>query len=209
MQTIKLVVVGDNCNNMMNELLITYTTNKFPSEYSPTVFENCAVTVMIGGEPYTLRLYSTDGQEDYDRLMPLDYPQTDVFLVCFSVAYPSSLENAKEKWFPEITHDCKKTPFLLVGLDIDLREDAATIEKLAKNKQQVVQFTQGVRAAKKLGAYKYLECSAHTQKGLKNVFDEAILVALDPPEFIKRTRNEVSCIKKKHLLKIKFTYYFG
>ena len=60
------------------------------------VFDNYAVTVMIGGEPYTLGLFDTAGQEDYDRLRPLSYPQTDVFLVCFSVVSPSSFENVKE-----------------------------------------------------------------------------------------------------------------
>jgi len=54
---------------------------------------------MIGGEPYTLGLFDTAGQEDYDRLRPLSYPQTDVFLVCFSVISPSSFENVKEKVF--------------------------------------------------------------------------------------------------------------
>lgn len=39
----------------------SYTTNKFPSEYVPTVFDNYAVTVMIGGEPYTLGLFDTAG----------------------------------------------------------------------------------------------------------------------------------------------------
>lgn len=52
---------------------------------------------MIGGEPYTLGLFDTAGQEDYDRLRPLSYPQTDVFLVCFSVVSPASFENVKEK----------------------------------------------------------------------------------------------------------------
>ena len=87
---------------------------------------------MIGGEPYTLGLFDTAGQEDYDRLRPLSYPQTDVFLVCFSVVSPSSFENVKEKWVPEITHHCQKTPFLLVGTQIDLRDDAATTEKLGQ-----------------------------------------------------------------------------
>ena len=61
------------------------------------VFDNYAVTVMIGGDPYTLGLFDTAGQEDYDRLRPLSYPQTDVFLVCFSVVSPASFENVKEK----------------------------------------------------------------------------------------------------------------
>lgn len=65
--------------------------------FSFQVFDNYAVTVMIGGEPYTLGLFDTAGQEDYDRLRPLSYPQTDVFLVCFSVVSPSSFENVKEK----------------------------------------------------------------------------------------------------------------
>lgn len=88
-------------------------------------------------------LFDTAGQEDYDRLRPLSYPQTDVFLVCFSVVSPSSFENVKEKWVPEITHHCQKTPFLLVGTQIDLREDAPTLEKLAKNKQKPISFEQG------------------------------------------------------------------
>ena len=37
------------------------------------------------------------GQEDYYRLRPLSYPQTDVFLVCFSVASRASFENVKEQ----------------------------------------------------------------------------------------------------------------
>ena len=139
---------------------------------SVQVFDNYAVTVMIGGEPYTLGLFDTAGQEDYDRLRPLSYPQTDVFLVCFSVVSPSSFENVKEKWVPEITHHCQKTPFLLVGTQIDLRDDAATVEKLAKNKQRPLSLDMGDRLARELRAVKYVECSALTQKGLKNVFDE-------------------------------------
>uniref|UniRef100_A0A0M3HS52 Cell division control protein 42 homolog n=1 Tax=Ascaris lumbricoides TaxID=6252 RepID=A0A0M3HS52_ASCLU len=192
MQTIKCVVVGDGAVGKTC-LLISYTTNKFPSEYVPTVFDNYAVsylfsccyisqvTVMIGGEPYTLGLFDTAGQEDYDRLRPLSYPQTDVFLVCFSVVAPASFENVKEKWVPEIAHHCAKTPFLLVGTQIDLRDDPSYIEKLAKNKQRPISFELGEKLAKELKAVKYVECSALTQKGLKNVFDEAILAALEPP----------------------------
>lgn len=112
------------------------------------------------------------GQEDYDRLRPLSYPQTDVFLVCFSVTSPASFENVKEKWFPEVHHHCPGVPCLIVGTQIDLRDDAQVIEKLARQKQRPVTNEQGERLARELGAVKYVECSALTQKGLKNVFDE-------------------------------------
>jgi len=93
---------------------------------------------MIGDDPYTLGLFDTAGtssllyskieltplgQEDYDRLRPLSYPQTDVFLVCFSVTSPASFENVKEKWFPEVHHHCPGVPCLIVGTQVDLRED--------------------------------------------------------------------------------------
>uniref|UniRef100_A0A4W3GK08 Cell division cycle 42 n=1 Tax=Callorhinchus milii TaxID=7868 RepID=A0A4W3GK08_CALMI len=122
MQTIKCVVVGDGAVGKTC-LLISYTTNKFPSEYVPTVFDNYAVTVMIGGEPYTLGLFDTAGEDD-----------------------PS------------------------------------TIEKLAKNKQKPIALDTAEKLSKDLKGVKYVECSALTQRGLKNVFDEAILAALEPPE---------------------------
>ena len=136
------------------------------------VFDNYAVTVMIGDDPYTLGLFDTAGQEDYDRLRPLSDPQTDVFLVCFSVTSPASFENVKEKWFPEVHHHCPGVPCLIVGTQIDLRDDPQVLEKLARQKQRPVTPEQGERLARELGAVKYVECSALTQKGLKNVFDE-------------------------------------
>ncbi|KAJ6780750.1 hypothetical protein PWT90_04625 [Aphanocladium album] len=174
------VVVGDGAVGKTC-LLISYTTNKFPSEYVPTVFDNYAVTVMIGDEPYTLGLFDTAGQEDYDRLRPLSYPQTDVFLVCFSVTSPASFENVREKWFPEVHHHCPGVPCLIVGTQVDLRDDPSVREKLAKQKMSPVRREDGERMAKDLGAVKYVECSALTQYKLKDVFDEAIVAALEPP----------------------------
>ena len=54
-------------------------------------------------------------QEDYDRLRPLAYPQTDIFLVCFSIENRTSFENVPSKWLPEIEHHCPHVPIVLVG----------------------------------------------------------------------------------------------
>lgn len=126
----------------------------------------------IGDEPYTLGLFDTAGQEDYDRLRPLSYPQTDVFLVCFSVTSPASFENVREKWFPEVHHHCPGVPCLIVGTQTDLRDDPSVRDKLGKQKMTPVRKEDGERMAKELGAVKYVECSALTQYKLKDVFDE-------------------------------------
>jgi len=143
---------------------------------------------MIGEEPYTLGLFDTAGQEDYDRLRPLSYPQTDVFLVCFSVTSPASFENVREKWFPEVRHHCPGVPSLIVGTQTDLRNDPTSVEKLARQRQRPIPPEAGERMARERGAVKYVECSALTQKGLKNVFDEAIVAALEPPASKKKSK---------------------
>ena len=180
METIKCVVVGDGAVGKTC-MLISYASNRFPTEYVPTVFDNYAVSIVIGEEPYLLGLFDTAGQEEYDRLRVLAYPSTDVFLICFSVASRTSFENVREQWAPEIKHYCPRAPIVLVGTQSDLRGDPHTISRLARSKDRFVSEEEGKKLAKQLNAVTYAECSALTQKGLKNVFDEAILAHLNGP----------------------------
>lgn len=289
MQTIKCVVVGDGAVGKTC-LLISYTTNKFPSEYVPTVsllkalFWNPrgkiiwqSIDHLESGSPagvWQLRSHCYDRRGTLHpgtlrhggprrlrpvetTILPSDRRLPRLFFSSFAVVIwerqgkgikyapavvlpkiysTKSIETwtihprrwridigcvfLPLQWVPEIAHHCQRTPFLLVGTQIDLRDDQITLEKLAKNKQRPVTLETGEKQAKELRAVKYVECSALTQvqplchealsqvlltfvqeywqqpfiamfvlqKGLKNVFDEAILAALEPPEPTKKNK---------------------
>jgi len=177
MQNVKCVVVGDHAVGKTC-MLISYTTNAFPGEYVPTVFDNYSANVMVDGKPVNLGLWDTAGAEDYDRLRPLSYPQTDVFIIAYSVISPSSFENVKAKWYPELQHHVPDAPIILVGTKIDLLSDTATLQQLQNKGLSPVSTSQQSSMATAIKARKSMRCSALTQTGLKSVFDEAIRAAL-------------------------------
>lgn len=137
-------------------------------EYIPTVFDNYSANVMVDGKPVNLGLWDTAGQEDYDRLRPLSYPQTDVFLLAYSVNSTNSFDNIKSKWYQEVKHHAPGIPIILVGTKSDLPQNEKTVTEDMANKQ-----------AAEIGAVKSLVCSALTQEGLKQIFDEAIRAAMN------------------------------
>ena len=124
----------------------------------------------------------------------LSYPETSVFLVAFSVVMPESMKNLEHKWVPEIRHSLPKAPFLVVGTQVDLREDEATRLKLAKRRQKPCLPEEGERFARRIGAYGYVECSALTKQGLKDVFDEAMLAVLDPRDVKPEKKRSRRCV---------------
>ena len=192
MVKIKLMVVGDGGVGKTC-LLKAFSGEKFPGKYS-SVSGDYSMLLKIQNtntnteENLTLDLFDSKGHEELDRLRPLSYPNTDIFLICFSVAGPSSLKRVKEYWFPEIKHHCPNTPFILVGTKVDLRGDRATVDELAKKQEEAVSKEEGERMAESVKAAKYLECSALTGEGVKNVFDEAILQILQHLEEVQERK---------------------
>lgn len=179
MQSIKCVVVGDGAVGKTC-LLISFTTSAFPKEYIPTVFDNYSSQITVDSKPISLNLWDTAGQEAYDRLRTISYPQTNVFIICFSISNPTSYENIKLKWYPEVSQHCPHVPFILVGTKKDQREDRETLKKLKEQNLTPVTKQQGEALAREIRASKYLECSALSQEGVKDVFVEAVRAHLNP-----------------------------
>ncbi|KAK7940140.1 hypothetical protein WMY93_003466 [Mugilogobius chulae] len=177
----KLVVVGDGaCGKTC--LLIVFSKDEFPEVYVPTVFETYVADIEVDNKQVQLALWDTAGQEDYDRLRPLSYPDTDVILMCFSVDSPDSLENIPEKWVPEVKHFCPNVPIILVANKKDLRHDEEV--------KRPVKAEDGRAMAARIGAYDYLECSAKTKEGIWEVFETATRAALQ-----KRGTPDGDCVK--------------
>jgi len=191
-RNVKCVVVGDGAVGKTC-LLMSYTTNAFPGEYIPTVFDNYSANIMIDNEPVNLGLWDTAGQEDYDRLRPLSYPQTDVFLICYSVINPVSFDNVRAKWSPEIKSNNPNTPIILVGSKLDLLNDKYMMNKLINRKLTPISTQKGLMMAKEIGAVAYIECSALTKTNLTRVFDIAIRAGLGKYPKMK-LRKKSKCI---------------
>ncbi|TSK58079.1 Rho-related GTP-binding protein RhoJ [Bagarius yarrelli] len=180
-----------NRDSATKHVLLKYCVSFTLLTLLPVFLATVAVlNVTVSGRQHLLGLYDTAGQEDYNQLRPLSYPNTDVFLICFSVVNPASYYNVQEEWVPELKSCMPHVPYILIGTQIDLRDDPKTLGRLLQMKEKPLTYEQGLKLAREIGAQCYLECSALTQKGLKTVFDEAILTIFSPK---KKKRCCASC----------------
>lgn len=177
----KIVVVGDGgCGKTC--LLVSYAQNKFPEIYVPTIFENYVTSAQApNGKSIELALWDTAGQEEYDRLRPLSYPDSDVIIICFSLDNLTSLQNIKDIWFPEVNHFCPGVPVLLVGTKLDLPTDIDPDIPL--------------QLAHEINAIGYIQCSAKSMFNIQEVFNFALhhfQKGKEMEEQVEKSRNRLS-----------------
>ena len=143
-------------------------------------------------------------QEEYIHLRALSYVNSDVFLLCYSVATPESLVHAQEKWIPEIQKHSPNTPIIMVGTQIDLRDESPSRKssrdencvrktsvstrdphKNCKGPPVFISTKEGIYVASKLELDAYVECSSLTEVGITRLREAAIengLKRVDPEE---------------------------
>lgn len=198
---VKCVVVGDGAVGKTC-LLMTWRDRQFPTDYIPMVIDN-EINKMHYNE-YTINLDTWDigGGEEFHRIRPLSYRDSDIFLVCFSMNTPDSFENIETKWIPEIKHHRSGFPFIIVGCREDITENQKCSNRDETNKliygyirdcdnnyvlrdivamigryfqQSYDKFVTDKEArelCKKVGGYKYMNCSALKFRGIDEIFEE-------------------------------------
>ena len=181
--SMKLVVVGDGAVGK-SCLLTRYRLNEFPEDYVPTVFENFVEKVQYKKTTINLQMWDTAGQEDFDRIRNRAYADTDVFLVCYAIDSPVSLENIETKWIPEITHFSPQSKIVLIGLKDDRRKDKGV---------ECVETKAGEEMKTKIKANLFMECSSKTGHNVKEVFKSTIEVVKGRAEEKEREKGCIIC----------------
>ena len=184
-----MIVLGDGAVGKTCSL-ISYTEGKFPYEYIPTVFDNYETSMVVEGREIRYSLSDTAGGEGYARIRTLSYPGTDIFLLMFSLANRPSFINVRERWLVEIRHHCPSVPILLIGNKRDLLDDDICYEWLVE-RDELITSEEGLAMAEQIGAVGYLECSAITRVGLKEVYETAlsyIVRGFDTPSLPPKSR---------------------
>lgn len=170
--------VGKTC------MLLAYLTGRFPSNCPEgsvdwhSEFDHLTrhpVQVVIGDVEVNITLVDTVGLDEYQKLRAVVCASADVYLVCFDVTKPATLERVRHHWIPEIREYNSVAPFVLVATKCDERI-AAQIE--GRSSRDTVSFSQARSAGQELGAITYCECSARNLTGLKKIFEEAAAAGL-------------------------------
>ena len=177
---IKLVFVGDTAVGKTS-VIMTWTQERFPTLYEPTVFDTYNGTKNYGGAEVQLSIWDTAGHDDLGRLRPIAFANTDCFLICFSLMDRNSLKRAVSKWIAEVKATAKACPCVLVGTKLDLREERERQARESSTNSAAimadcVSTEEAQKEARDARFQGYVECSAKERKGLNKVFHTAFKV---------------------------------
>jgi small GTP-binding protein len=190
MTHIKCVIVGEPSTGK-SCMLISYVENRFPDDYLPATPQKYNKEVRVNDKPVDVSLWEAHSDEKYDDLRPAYYTDADIVLTCYSIISEDHFNKVSERWVPELKEVIPDVPYLLVGTKSDLRDDDNVDVPLISPEK-------GEKLAIRTNAEGYTECSAQTQDGLREVFDEAFRIVMK-----KRRKSALSPGKEKQSKKLR------
>mgnify|MGYP001075386914 CR=1 FL=1 len=194
----KLVVIGDQSIGKTC-FIYTYANDKFPTDFVPSIHEpfvKSLIQIHDTEKNYEIEIVDSFGKIQTDSERWNLYENANLYLLCFSVVDPYTFQNIQPLWIDFIenklseengknsTKKKDKHPnslYLLVGLKTDLRGDRTVLNGLQSNGLRPIMPEEGKIKANEIGAFDYVECSALSGNGVKEVFDQAIMF-LDSPD---------------------------
>jgi len=169
-ERVKVVIVG-NTTTGKSCLKARVGLGSFPDEgdgnYHTTALECHEVKSNWNDSTRRIEYWDTATESEYASWRPLSYPQTDVFLMCFSVVNNQSFESICRVWMPEIMQHCPEAIVLLVGTKVDLRATS-------QSQNSSVYYEEGEFLAKHHKCVLYIETSALTGYNLGVEFHDTI-----------------------------------
>ncbi len=161
---LKVIVIGDSGVGKTS-LIAAHLNGKFQNEDLPAYFDTQTLQSMEGETIVSLEVVDTPGEDEFQRMRVQMYQGAHVAVLCYSVTRPSTLVNISRKWAPEVHAYFPKIPIILVGTMSDLREDKATVEKLAIKDLKPVAPDQAKHKLKEIKGHLLAETSALQMKG--------------------------------------------
>ena len=171
-ESVKCVVIGDSGIGK-SSLIITFCSGWFPKDYIPIETNNFSKTILFQNNPVDIKPFDTLSQPKYEEVRSLTYEGTDVFIICFSLVEPQSLENVASKWVKEAHDFSSEAPIILVGLKKDLRDSFT--EDPNNTNLSPIPTNDGQSTKARIGAYEYIECSSLNNSNVNEVFVSAMM----------------------------------
>ncbi|MGE3921177.1 MAG: GTP-binding protein [Gammaproteobacteria bacterium] len=174
---IKVTLVG-NTGVGIAHLLQRYIYNNFYVEY--VLYRdhgNGSCFRVLNNHNVSFSFNATAGEEDYDRIRPISYTNTNVVIIAFSIIKSATFTAVREKWLPEIRHYLPNIPIVLVGIKSDLKTDPDTLETLRRNGQSIVSQAEIDALKREFHLDSYIEVSSLTGSGVNAAFENAAYAA--------------------------------
>ena len=181
---VKVVFLGD-AGVGKTSLLLSYAYCTFPLPVTVKVADEHKSLVMIDDKPVSLTLIDTKGEEHGDFEFDSIYQQTDVFVVCYDILRPQTLENVRSVWHPGAIKHEPNAQFVIIGTKFDVLQNVPVITTMARNGEYPVTARMAHDLGKEVGSYSHFQTSSldHERNGcLVEIFKSFVRAKYPPTE---------------------------